>query len=200
VNIIDATFVDDECLVLIAYSPRSLDLAIELLLKHLVQVFEQSRSEINWKPGKTEALLKYRGKNATKHVQRRRHDGKLLIRIPGSDSSLQIVGKYKHLGGIITLSGSLALDANHKAQAAMTSYAPIAYKVFGSPKFENRLKFRFLQSLILSRLLFNAHIIVPTVAYIRTLNGSYMRVLRRISGYMRYGEPTDADFSIRQNL
>ena len=60
-DVVDAAFVDDECLVLLASSPRALDLAIEVLLRTLVVTFRKLHLAINWKPGKTEALLCYRG-------------------------------------------------------------------------------------------------------------------------------------------
>ena len=63
-DVIDAAFVDDECLVLLATSPRVLDAAIQVLLRILVTTFANLHLEINFHPGKSEALLFYCGKGA----------------------------------------------------------------------------------------------------------------------------------------
>ena len=63
-DLVDAAFVDDECLVLLSKSPRLLDLAVQVLLRILVVTFGNMHLAINWNPGKTEALLCYRGQGA----------------------------------------------------------------------------------------------------------------------------------------
>ena len=54
--------------------------------------------------------------------------------------------------------------------------------------------------LVLSRLLFNAHVVVPTAKYSKTLNSVYMRVLRRISDDCSFGEKTIRDIDVRKKL
>ena len=61
----DATYVDDEALILLAKSPRLLDEGIEVLLNTLVGVFRKFGLSINWALGKTEIMLRYRGTGAT---------------------------------------------------------------------------------------------------------------------------------------
>jgi len=55
-----------------------------------------------------------------------------------------------------------------------------------------------LASLVGSRLMFNAHIVVPSAKYIRTLNPVYMRVLRRICDNCRFGH-SENDLLVRQS-
>eukprot|EP00973_Karenia_brevis_P071441 9924212-Karenia_brevis.AAC.1 len=59
-QIAEATFVDDEALFLCAKSPKLIDKAINGLLKDLIEFFGASGFNINWSPGKTEAILQYR--------------------------------------------------------------------------------------------------------------------------------------------
>ena len=61
---IDAAFVDDECLVILAPSPHQLDVSIEKLLVSVVRVFKVLSLGINWKSGKSERTFKHRGKRA----------------------------------------------------------------------------------------------------------------------------------------
>eukprot|EP00972_Heterocapsa_arctica_P051704 7607568-Heterocapsa_arctica.AAC.1 len=64
---------------------------------------------INWSRGKSEALLKYRGKHAVARWEaRRRLDGRVVIQLPdvAAHGYLFVVDRYSHLGGIIATSGS----------------------------------------------------------------------------------------------
>jgi hypothetical protein len=167
----------------------------------LVRIFNLLGMVINRKPGKTECILRYRGKGATAALERTRGNGKLVIKIPGvSDQVLHVVQHYKHLGGIISADGSLHKDAKHKVDAGMTAYSPIAMKVCGSPHMGTWLKLQFCDSLLMSRLCFNAHIVVPTPRYLTMLNQPYMRVLRRIAGHVRFSSGAIPDYQVRTLL
>ena len=62
----DATFVDDQAIVLLAKTPKKLDSAISATLHIIVEVFRKFCLVVNWAPGKSEGLLRYRGSGATK--------------------------------------------------------------------------------------------------------------------------------------
>ena len=51
-DIVDATFVDDECIVLLAHSPKRLSLAIDITMETLITVFRLCHLQINFMPGK----------------------------------------------------------------------------------------------------------------------------------------------------
>ena len=105
-DILDAAFVDDEAMAFIAASPRLLDRAMSVLLQTVTSVFQALHLEINWSEGKTECILKYRGKNAVRHREQwRQPDGKLRIPISGrADCMLSIVQEYRHLGTYVVAS------------------------------------------------------------------------------------------------
>ena len=197
-NVIDATFVDDEAIVLVARTSRLLDLAIQKLLEIVVRVFSLLSLKNNWLPGKTEALLKYRGRRACKHYEALRVDNKLLIQVPGVGGQfLSIVQAYKHLGNHIDVTGSVVPDARHKVDVALTAYAPLAVKLFSARDVSYWLKFLFVTSLIHSRLFFNALTVTATPAYIKILNKAYMRVLRRCTGHMLFDDNEISDVAVR---
>ena len=103
---------------------------------------ENLDSKEAWKPGKTECLLQYRGHGASKRLEARRigPDGRLVVRVPKSDASINVVESYKHLGGIVTRDGGLVPDAASKKQSALAAYMPIAMKVFASSRLALLLK------------------------------------------------------------
>ena len=107
-------------------------------------------------------FLCYRGKNATKYLDKRRvgANGSLQVKVPNARVAITVVSKYTHSGSCITADGSLAGDARAKTRSALAAYMPISNKVFGSRRIGTTHKLWFNDSLVLSRLLFNAHILV----------------------------------------
>ena len=91
-------------------------------------------------------------------------------------------------------------DANAKARSAMSAYSPVAIRVFGSHRISQDLKVALFWSLILSKLLFNIHVVVVGPRYLRALNAVYMRALRRIGGHCNYGDSTISDINVRRKL
>jgi len=57
VSVVDVTFVDDEAAMIMAESPRALDVAIDSVLEAFVEVFHAFGLIINWSKGKSEALF-----------------------------------------------------------------------------------------------------------------------------------------------
>merc|ERR1712050_615344 len=60
--IFDVTFVDDEAIAVMAAVPKTLRTKLVLAIQLLVDTFEEYGMTINWAPGKTEALVCFRGK------------------------------------------------------------------------------------------------------------------------------------------
>eukprot|EP00973_Karenia_brevis_P014950 2039661-Karenia_brevis.AAC.1 len=63
--VVEVTFVDDECIMLCASTPRLLQKAAAMLLEAVVETFTLFALEINWSKGKSEAMVKFRGDGAT---------------------------------------------------------------------------------------------------------------------------------------
>ena len=122
----DCAFVDDECIVFIKPNANRLDEALPKVLGHVVRIFSALGLEINFNPGKTEAMVTFRGHGMNKVIEKRIVDGKLYYTIPGKDISLVITRSYKHLGSVVTASGCTVTDAAHKEKNAMQAFAPLA--------------------------------------------------------------------------
>ena len=156
----------------------------------LVVVFIDLDMTINWNKGKTECCLLYRGRGATEALANRRQpDGSYAITVPACGSHdqyrgvvLHVVHWYKHLGTIIACDGSDILDAQLHSGAAMNAYAPLACKIFGSSRVGVNLKLILFFALVLSRLLYNVAIKVPSRRFLQIVNAVYMRGMRHIKG------------------
>ena len=198
--IVEVTFVDDEAAAIVASSPAVLDRGIEIITQAYCNAFRKYNLQINWKRGKSEAMIKYRGRNATRKLDARRTPEGKCIRINDTDR-LFLVDEYKHLGGIITSDGIIMPEVNQRASSAMSCYGPLATRVFGSTAVSLTLKKHFLQSLVMSKLLYNTQTLTMTTTGLQKLNVPYMRVLRRIVGEPRYNEHcANSDLGVRRTL
>ena len=156
--------------------------------------------EVNWSPGKTEAILVYRGKGATECLRARRPapSAPPRILVPGCSSVLHVVMAYKHLGGEITAAGSLVPLANGRRKRALAAYSPIAMKVFGSRHVTLDLKQWMFTTLVMSRLVFNLHVVVPNRRFLIILNDVYLRGHRRMHDACRTGDDCESDLAFRE--
>eukprot|EP00973_Karenia_brevis_P033925 4681933-Karenia_brevis.AAC.1 len=63
--------------------PRKLNAAVAVLLDALVEVFDESGFKINWAKGKTEAMVKYRGRHSAEATEcLKRPDGSIGYELP----------------------------------------------------------------------------------------------------------------------
>ena len=198
-NVLDAAFVDDTVLFLLSKSARGLDDAIQILLSLLFRIYRLMNLEINLSPGKTEAILVYRGRGASAHLRARRPAPfePPRIMVPGSTAVLHTVSVYKHLGGEITAAGSLVPLAHGRRKRALAAYSPIAMKVFGSPQLKIDLKQWMFTTLVMSRLMFNLHVVVPSRRFLIILNDVYLRGHRRMHDACRINEECESDLMFR---
>ena len=98
---------------LCAPSPKLLDRAIELLLDRIVIIFNAMCLEINCGVGKTECMLKYRGKHSTMHYHKHCTGGKFTFDVPGNPNQKLAAGdKYRHVGGVTCLTNALTEETD----------------------------------------------------------------------------------------
>ena len=199
-DVLDAAFVDDTVIILLSTSAKGLDSAIQILLSLLFRIYHLMNLEINLSPGKTEAILVYRGKGATECLRARRPTPSEPPRIivPGSSSALHVVTAYKHLGGEITAAGSLVPLAHGRRKRALAAYSPIAMKVFGSRHLTLDLKQWMFTTVVMSRLVFNLQVVVPSRRFLIILNDVYIRGHRRMHDACRIGDGCESDLAFRE--
>ena len=183
---------------LAAPSSAALLKASTALLSHVCAVFRSLGFVINWKAGKSECFLVFRGKHAAAH-SRRFPPGRSSLPLPAScgEERLRVVDQYKYLGSQVTCDNNVVPDAGYRVQRTMITYAPLACCLFGAPRISRKLRLSLASSLCWSRLLYSvaAWTKIPRRAY-ATINACYMRVLSRIAGKCRYSADTrhrDAD-------
>ena len=205
--VFDVTFVDDEAIVITASVPTTLTRKFRRAVQLLIETFERYGMSINWKPGKTEAMVIYRGKHAKSEKCRlATSESTSLFRVfpdraEEDDVQIHVVPEYKHLGSIIAASGSLVPEARQRARSAMNAFAPLAMKVFGSKSVGIQRRITLGWSLVVSRLFFNVHVWSKFAGKARSIiNGMYMRLWRRIGNDPRYRRTKWTDREVRLAL
>ena len=168
--VFDVTFVDDEAIVITAAVPRTLVSKFDRAVELLVEAFDHYGMSINWKPGKTEAIVVLRGKRAKLENRKLWQGGgvrafhvkanlkRLHLKSASWDIKVIVVSQYKHLGGIIDAPNSFVPEAHQRAKSAMHAFAPLAKRVLGSAKIGRRRRTALAQSLVISRLTFGVHV------------------------------------------
>mmetsp|Transcript_132726 Transcript_132726/g.264871 ORF Transcript_132726/g.264871 Transcript_132726/m.264871 type:complete len:539 (+) Transcript_132726:2-1618(+) len=212
-RILEATFVDDEALVLVC-KPQALHAKLSSLMSIVRKTFTTFGMLVNWKPGKTEYMVTWRGPGANKEQERVPHvmnGNGILLRDKRrrckhktavvADTVMLRVDQYKHLGSIISADRKLTAESKHREQAANTAYVSIQSKLLGSRWLCTEKKKMLVQSLVVSRLCLNVHT-WPEFAGKprRRLNAMYMKCWRRIVGDPQYRRTKYSDLQVRTLL
>ena len=142
--------------------------------------------------------------HAAAYMAKRMKDVKPHVRLPpaaGRDY-MCVVRDYKHVGSVISGDGSINADALCRSQSATSAYIPLSMKVFSSSKISLDLKMKLAESLVFSRLFYNAQLWVANSSFaIRALNRVYMQVLRRITDTRRFKATGNvSDIRVRELL
>ena len=202
-DITDATFVDDVCAFAIRRQARALDELIPLVLLAFLEEFELAGLTINFAAGKTECMVRFRGREAQRIMNERVVDGVLgygVSRHDGSQVFVQVVVRYKHLGLNMAFDRTDTREARQKTSAALAAYVPLALRVFGSPSIFMAVKWGLARALIEARLFFNIQLMHPTKKNIKQLSSPYMRLVRRIVGDIRGAEMKFSDLELRRKF
>ena len=174
--------VDDLGLMLAAATPGALMKKLPAALDSLGNIVRDTNCVSTFQPGKTKIMLHLSGKNQGKVKAKIIADGN-KIHTPGG-LHVRVVISYVHLGSTM---GDDNADVEHRHNACMQSYVPIAHSVLGNCCFRVRDRVNLARSLCFSRLLFNVHVWSSLSPWaVRRLNGGYMRVLQRIAVQPKY--------------
>ena len=91
------------------------------------------RRVINWQPGKTAIVPKFRGTGSVGEYERLRPDHVFGVPIQGTDLRANVVHSCKYLGEVLQSNLSNMMFVDKHASCAMTNHVPIAGRVFSVP-------------------------------------------------------------------
>lgn len=110
----------------------------------------------NMQPGKTEALIDFRGAGSVQ-IRRELVQQDLLLHLPSAliSEPLRLVGQYKHLGTYMQKGSGLTRDLYVKFACAHDVFTRYRPQIFGNRALALSTKVQFFHSLVLSTIVFN---------------------------------------------
>ena len=157
-SFMDAEYCDDCVFMLALESAQSLYNVTIGLTSQVRDVFNDHGLVLNFKAGKTEAIINFRGRGSLqlKHLL---SDSLYHISLPsrsGSNDMLRVVARYKHMGNIIRDDGAFTDEINYRNSMAYSSYAKLRAKVFKNKVISTEVRVNIYNSLVGTRRLYNA--------------------------------------------
>ena len=210
----DISYVDDECLCLDAGTNDELLEKLTKALDVMQCVFTRHFLELNWKPLKTECVLRLVGrgtKRAWKSIERSAEQrpasgpgaAKHVCRTPGG-IECNVVQCYKHVGSLVDGLGRLECELQARIAAANRVYQPLAKKLMSAKYLDCKTKAQLFLSLVLSVLLYGCKTWPePTQSQGKRLEAFQMKCLRRLAGEPRVlipGHVRISDVELRRQL
>ena len=202
--VVEATYVDDEALYMSTNTPKQMQAALVKLLVLVGHTLRRYGFVINWSKGKSEIMLRMRGKGAREVYAETvaTHNGTQVVVLPGGAGLLNVVSTYKHVGTTVREDGSMAAEVGKRCSEALAIYCPLASSLFGCTSVSPSVRLHLAESLVFSRMCFNSCVWQElTPAQERRMNNTYMRVLRRIHGSSKgSGGWTTSDATVLEQL
>ena len=141
-------WVDDVALPVPCLHANQLDLLLEQIMLLMHSTFASFGLRLNCSPGKTEAIVQFRGPNAQALRRKRFIDGFGQLPIDGKES-LRIVSQYTHLGIIVAQHSDLSADLSYKIGKASSAIRSMSRALFYSRRLSVQLRLQLFDTLVL---------------------------------------------------
>eukprot|EP00435_Cladocopium_sp_Y103_P035098 s3646_g9.t1 len=153
----DVTFVDDAALIMHAKTNDQIVSIVQCLVQCFVSATHKRGLEVNFDRSKTELLWNIVGRGArTMKVDIHQQQDQLIWTTDQQQYRLHICHEYKHLGTWIQTKHRHARELSMRASAAKQQWGQLA-RPFFTRKLSSDLKAKVFQSLVISKMLYNAH-------------------------------------------
>ena len=157
----DVSYVDDAAVMIQSAKAEGLAERVTRATAEIIDTFAQHGLVVNMKPGKTEAIMSWRGPGS-RHAKRKvLLDGGSIIKVrlaSGEECSLRIVDAYKHLGGYVAADASMRREIGNRASSGMTVYMELRKPIFADRRLPLATKSQLADALVDSRHFYNAAI------------------------------------------
>ena len=156
-EMLDVTFVDDEAFMLMADSCDDILRDGAILLDVLQATLPKYGMTINWEPGKTEALVLFRGYRSRKILAELPRHPKTDQRVLKASLAQCVITRcYKHVGTHVNTCGNLSDEVAYRLKKAKAVFGQLTKKVLTSAKIDVSTRISLLFSLVFSVLLYNS--------------------------------------------
>ena len=149
------TWADDVAIELATLEPSLLVPTLQKLAGAVCELFAQHGFTVNLKPGKTSAVLSFRGKGAPD--LRRKYlveERQCELTIGNTTVGLPLLCQYTHLGVKTTAAAHLEHEVRQRIGQALSAFHPIRRSLIGNKNLSQTTRCRLVESLLLSKLFF----------------------------------------------
>jgi len=175
----DVSYVDDATFIFQGPADR-ITAMVEDALQTVHSVFAKFSLQLNFGPGKTEVLLDVSGRGSKAVRQELCFDRnyKLEVTLAGQPTTIHICRSYKHLGGQISVGGSLATEVKHRSRETSQVLAEMRRPFLYCKESDQADRNAVISPYLWSRLFYNAGTWTELPPGLRKqFNGTYMRVV-----------------------
>ena len=145
-------WVDDVAIPLAAHSPQNLESVLKAATLVVHRVMQHFGLTLNMAPGKTEAVVQYRGPEAPKFRVERFIStmGHLPLDDPLGGQSLRIASDYQHLGTTFAQNTSISQEVRRRIGKATKVFRQLKRTIFSNRRLGIKVRLVLLDSLVLS--------------------------------------------------
>ena len=189
-------WVDDVALPVPCLHACQLDALLEQIMLCMHSTFASYGLRLNCSPGKTEAIVQYRGHQAPELRRQRFIDGFGKLPVAGKED-LRIVSQYTHLGIIVAQHSDLSSDLNYKIGKASSAIRSMSRALFYNRRLSVRLRLQLFDTLVLPIIFYGSGgWPLLSARQFQRLSAVITKWQRQIvgTGYWSDGNVTDAAF------
>ena len=158
VEAFDVSYVDDAALLIESDLAEDLGEKVARSAALVVDVFQDHGLVVNMSPGKTEAIVEWRGRGSRAAKRRIIVDNASQIEISpakGPAQMLKVTEAYKHLGGRVAADGDMRAEITSRIQSGDAVFRELRRPVFKDSRLRLGTRSQLASSLIDTRLLHN---------------------------------------------
>jgi hypothetical protein len=154
----DVSYVDDLILPLILPAEQ-IEKALPLVLAAAHETYYMCGFEINWKPKKTSIILVFKGplsRKVSRHFAVNYPGAVPFTDYTGTQREAPIVQQYKHMGGQLRANGVVLPELKARYSSLQSMIKPLEKRIFANPFIPVDKKLYTAQTILYTRLLYNA--------------------------------------------
>ena len=198
------TWCDDLCICLSADDPAYLERSTGTTVGLVLDICREHGMTPNLKRGKTEVLFSFRGKSS-RSLRRKYYGnngtGVLVALGESTPSRVGVVGEYKHLGGLVHVTGDMRKELRRRLGIAHSTFGKFRRVLFHNLAFDQRKRANLFQTLVMSQLTYGMETWVLTDQKARYgFHAGVIRLYRRFLKLPHDGHYTDQDVLVRCGL
>ena len=204
VNLLGPTWCDDLCICLQAKTPCKLESDAMLAMSLTLDLCRQHGMTPNLKAGKTEVMLSFRGPGST--GLRRKYYGaergrKLQALGEHCSYEVHVTGEYRHLGGLLHVSGDLKKEVRRRLAQAHSSLGQHRRILYQNAHINLTKRSHLFQTIVLSQLTYGMESwVVDDVRTKACIHSGIMRLYRRLLKLGPDSTVTDRAVCVALNL